>query len=248
VKRTHGACLALAVTLLAGPAAFAQQALHPYPLLPCRPMAGRTGCDGPAVSEMRTEYDAAVAAGDVARADQCLQAVDSESFCWGQPEFLPYSGSVEHVRSSLQRYIPPYPVYNKYSLVKNFVLNEFRSTRDNCVEFAENIYWHTQFGQRIPAQKKNDPVRCYPWQPGSSITLELGKLKPRMMYARRAGDPRPGQSARAQWPAERRPGETARFSVVCERPLRRHELHVHSARTGDGQLLRGRLVHLPLPG
>lgn len=183
MKRARGLWLVLVAALAACPPALGQQALHPYQIMPALPTPGRTGCDAPTVSELRIEYDLAMQTGDTQKANECLGPIASESFLWGQPEFLSYSGSVEHVRSALQRYIPPYPIYNKYSLVKNFILSDYRPTRDSCTDFAENVYWHTQFGLRIPAQRRAEAVRCYPWQPGASITMELGKLKPRMMYA-----------------------------------------------------------------
>jgi len=158
--------------------------LHPYPLFPSRPVPGRTGVGTPEIDAVTREIEAARAAGDEERAAQILsEKLGSEAVFWGAPEFLPYPGSVEHVRSGHERYTPAYPIYNHKTLVRNFIFHTLPELRDRCVEFSEPIYYHTQWRRRIATSGHADPVRVYPWRPGVSVHLNLGQLVPRMMYA-----------------------------------------------------------------
>lgn len=140
--------------------------LHPYPLFPSEPVPGRTGFG-------TRELERSAQSGEIF----------SESIWWGHPQFLPYEGSVEHVRHEVQRYVPPYPVYNHTTLTHSFVLGERESLRDKAGPFEEPVFWHTQWQQRIATSKRRVVTPVYPWAPGASIPLELGNLRPRHMYA-----------------------------------------------------------------
>ena len=60
---------------------------------------------------------------------------------WGFAERTAYPGSVEHYRVELQRYVPPVPVYNARTLVKNFRATELAGVaRELIVDWAEPVY------------------------------------------------------------------------------------------------------------
>ena len=179
--------LGTVLTLVIGfqAACAADGSIHPYPLLPVKPVPGRTGFDSPEIKAIVAKYEAAVKSGDDKSAAAVLNSVASESLHWGHPEFLNYPGSVEHVRHHNQRYVPPYPQYNHKTLVKNFILAQHAAVRADCVDFSEPVYWHTQWGSRVATSVKAKAVKVYPWRPGKSIDLSIGKLKPRTAYALR---------------------------------------------------------------
>lgn len=174
--------LALVGALLATGAVLGGEApsLHPYPLYPFEPHPGRSGFGTPEIDSLLARYERTKGT-DAAAA--VLREISSESFFWGHPQFLPYPGSVEHVRHHLVRYLPPYPRYNHHTLARNFVLKDHPSTRERCVDHHEPVYYHTQWGRRIETSGRRGPFRVYPWRPGESLALDLGRLEPRMMYA-----------------------------------------------------------------
>ncbi len=185
--------------------------MQPYPLFPFEPVPGRSGfgtfstrqqvqawelaresggeeagelLKGLEVGTRHTLYKAAREAGDDAKAKEILISLsNSDSFFWGHPQFLAYPDSIEQVRLETQRYNPPYPVYNHNTLVKNFILKTLPATKDACESITTPVYWHAQHGDRIAANKKRGPFSVYPWKPGKSIRLNIGKLDPRSTYA-----------------------------------------------------------------
>ncbi len=130
-------------------------------------------------------YQAAQAANDSRQMSIIVRSLDSESFFWGQPEFLNYPGSIEHVRHAAQRYVPPYPQYNHNTLVRNFKLKEHSQIQAECLDYSEPVYWHCQWNKLIPVNKTRGPFKVYPWKPGTAVDLEIGSLTPRLMYALR---------------------------------------------------------------
>ncbi|MFQ5807988.1 MAG: hypothetical protein ACE5JM_00085 [Armatimonadota bacterium] len=142
--------------------------LHPYPLWPSTPVPGWPGLEA---DKKTSREKLADLGGGVAQ--------------YGQPEFLAYPGSVEHIRRELQRYVPPYPVYNARTLRKNFILNEMPEYADRCVKWAEPVYYNPMYRARVRTRQKRAPVRAFPWKPnGDPIALDLGRLEP-SLYALR---------------------------------------------------------------
>jgi len=143
--------------------------LHPYPLWPSTPVPGWPGVDA---DENHTAEKLTGGTPD-----------DPRPAVYGQPEFLAYPGAVHHLRHFLQRYVPPYPLNNAKTLVRNFILHEMRGYGDKCVRFEERVYYNPMYGKRSRTAQKRPPVQAYPLKPGSAaIKLDIGKL-PRSVYA-----------------------------------------------------------------
>lgn len=186
MKRTvRVASAALALLAISGIVAGEQPGnnIHPYPLFPFQPVPGRSSMGAPEIKALRAAYDSAREANDDLAQAAVLEQIRSESLYWGHPQFLPYPGSIEHVRHHSQRYLPPYPTYNQHTLAKNFVLKDHAATRSSCVDVAEPVYWHTQWGHRIATSETRGPLAAYAWKPGQSVDLPIGRLAPRIMYA-----------------------------------------------------------------
>jgi len=184
------AWVAITGSLLVGPHLEAEQGqgMHPYPLWPSEPVPGWPGVGA---DEEHT----------VEKIQELIQGrpSDPRPAIYGQPEFQAYPGAVHHLRRDLQRYVPPYPMCNAKTLVKNFVLNQMAGHKGRCVEFAEPVYYNPMYRPRIPTKQRCPAVRAYPWKPGSApIKLELGKLK-QSMYVIRPICAAPGVTA--VWPA-----------------------------------------------
>jgi len=170
-------CLAsaLSVLLVSGACARGETkwaGVHPYPLWPSEPVPGWPG----------------VGADDEFTVEKIQEKMpgkpgDPRPAIYGQPEFLAYPGAVHHLRHFLQRYVPPYPLNNHKTLVKNSILHEMPAYRGQCIEFAEPVYYNPMYGPRMLTKQKRPPVKVYPWEPGSAaIKLDLGEL-PRSVYA-----------------------------------------------------------------
>lgn len=160
------------VVLASIPLSFAGQGLHPYPLWPSTPVPGWPGLGA-------DEDHAAGKLSDLRNPNDLRPAQ------WGQPEFLAYPGAVHHLREFTQRYIPPYPLYNHKTLVKNFILHETPEHRERCVDFAEPVYYHYMYGGRSLTKQRRPAVEAYPWKPDSpTIKLHFGPLK-RGLYVMR---------------------------------------------------------------
>jgi hypothetical protein len=146
--------------------------IHPYPLFPSEPVPGWPG----------------VGAGEDATPEKLGTTVDGLKVpaAYGQPEFLAYPGAVHHEREQIQRYVPPYPVYNQNTLVKNFILHGLEDRGRQCVEWAEPVYYIPMYApDRVATRQKRPPVRAYPWTPASPpIRMVLGRLKPSLCVVR----------------------------------------------------------------
>ena len=163
------------------------QGLHPYPLWPSEPVPGWPGVGA---DEDHT----------VEKIQELIKGSprDPRPAVYGQPEFLAYPGAVHHLRRDLQRYVPPYPMCNEKTLVKNFVLSQLEGHRAQCVDFEEPVYYNPMYRPRIPTKQRRPPVKAYPWKPGSApLKLELGTLE-RSMYVMRPICAAPGVTA--VWP------------------------------------------------
>ena len=156
--------------------------LHPYPLWPSTPVPGWPGLGA----------DENTSPEKLSKTDNLGEGVPAK---YGQPEFVAYPGSVEHVRREMQRYVPPYPVYNAATLRRNFVLGEMKGYAEKYVEWAEPVYYNPMYEPRIPTTQTRPPVKAFPWKPGSDpIPLALGKLEP-SLYVVRAIAAAPAQKA-----------------------------------------------------
>ena len=139
---------------------------HPYPLFPSTPIAGWPGVEA-------------------APAPEQAEAEPSGAKVHGQPEFLPYPGSVEHVRGELQRYAPPYPVCNQQTLRRNMVLCETPPYAARCVSWQEPVYFNPSHADRVPTSQHRPVVKAYPWRPaGEPIVLRVGRLPPSLYVIR----------------------------------------------------------------
>jgi len=99
---------------------------------------------------------------------------------WGFPERTPYPGSVEHVRNNLQRYVPPVPIFNARSLVKNFLAAEIKGVADDRVtNYAEPVYYVPKYSGEAPTGDKRQPVKVARWdKTHPPFELDFGRLGP----------------------------------------------------------------------
>jgi len=141
---------------------------HDGGLFPCRPVPGYPGAD------------------------------NNERPAWGWPERLPYKGSVEHVRTMIQKYLPAVPLFDADSLVHNFRAWELPDvTAARVRTFAEPVYYVPMYGAASATGEKRPAVKVLRWRPGSpSLKLALGPLKPgyyavRVIAAIETGDVQP---------------------------------------------------------
>ena len=172
LKLTIAGSVWVTIAMMGGTVLPAGEGLHPYPLWPSTPVPGWPGVDA---DEDHT----------VEKRSNLENPNDLRPAKWGQPEFLAYPGAVHHLRDSVQRYIPPYPLYNHKTLVKNFILHEMEGHRAKCVDFAEPVYFHFMYGGRSLTKQRRPPVKSYPWKPGAPpIKLDLGQLE-RSLYVMR---------------------------------------------------------------
>jgi len=164
-------CLAIALLLLlvAGTGVRGETkgaGMHPYPLWPSEPVPGWPGIG--------------------ADEEHSLEALETKILGrpgdprpakYGQPEFLAYPGAVHHLRHFLQRYVPPYPLNNHKTLVKNFILHEMAQTKGQCIDFTEPVYYNPMYRPRMRTKKTRPPVKVFEWKPGSDpIALDIGAL------------------------------------------------------------------------
>jgi len=178
--RRRGALVLAMGLAVSAPAA--ERSLHPYPLWPSTPVPGWPGLGA----------DEGTTAETLTSKDHLGQILPGQ---YGQPEFVSYPGSVEHVRRELQRYVPPYPVYNANTLRKNFVLHQVPPYAARCVEWAEPVYYNPMYAPRVPTKQTRPPVKALPWKPGGEpIRLDLGRLEP-SLYALRIIAAAPSQKA-----------------------------------------------------
>ncbi len=179
----------------------AGETIHPYPLYPFDPVPGRPGFGTPEIQPHYEAWREALAEGDEEKAAEILGDFQGEHFMHGYPQFLPYPGSIEHVRACWQRYVPPYPLYNHHTLVENFILHEYPQTRDNTRTFEETLYWIGQWNRRYPTSATRE-LEAFPWKPGESIEFSVGPLAPRRMYTVRVISAlKPEDLIREQFPA-----------------------------------------------
>ena len=149
--------------------------MHPHPLWPSEPVPGWPGVG--ADEEFTVEK--------IQEKIPDRKVSDPRPPIYGQPEFLAYPGAVHHLRHFMQRYVPPYPLNNHNTLVKNFVMHEMAQTKAQCIDFAEPVYYNPMYRPRMRTTQKRPPVKVYPWKPDSAaIKLDIGKL-PRSVYVLR---------------------------------------------------------------
>jgi len=151
------------LTFLVLPALNAQSGQHPYPLWSSEPVPGYPGVNA---DEDHT----------VEKLTNTSRPNDPRPACYGHPEFLAYPGAVHHVRYFLQRYLPPYPLYNHRTIRRNFVMHQLPDYAARCVEFAEPVYYNPMYGPRARTKQERPPVKALPLKRGETIKLTLGKL------------------------------------------------------------------------
>jgi len=148
------------------------QGQHPFPLWPSEPVPGRPGVNADEEFTVKKIHE------EIPDRNE----YDPRPPIYGLPEFLAYPGAVHHLRHFMQRYVPPYPLNNHHTLVKNFILHQLDGPRGKCVDFAEPVYYNPMYRPRMRTSQKRPPVKVYPWKPGSpAIGLSIGKL-PRSLY------------------------------------------------------------------
>lgn len=99
---------------------------------------------------------------------------------WGFPERIPYPDSVEHVRNNLQRYVPPVPIFNARSLVKNFRAAELKGIAANrIIEYAEPVYYVPKPSGEAATGETRRPVKVVKWdKTHPPFELDFGMLGP----------------------------------------------------------------------
>ena len=103
------------------------------------------------------------------------------NYVYGFPEYIPYTGSVEHVRIEWQRYIPVVPRFNAKTLVKNFLAARIPGVDPGrIVDYAEPVYYVPKY--RDPVRRPGcdrKPVKVVAWDKSHPpFALELGALNP----------------------------------------------------------------------
>lgn len=148
---------------------------HLYPLWPSEPVPGWPGVEADAnMTRERIEKEL-----NTDKSGTVFPAT------YGQPEFMAYPGAVHHERESLQRYVPPYPIFNHKTLVKNFILKDIPDYKEKCVAFAEPVYYNPIYAPRVPTSQTRFPVQCHPWKPGGEpVRFEIGRLNPSFYVVR----------------------------------------------------------------
>jgi len=146
--------------------------MHPYPLWPSEPVPGWPGVG---VSE---EFSPERLAGGDAAGNRWPAT-------YGQPEFLAYPGAVHHERNEWQRYVCSYPIYNRNTLRRNFILHRMDAYRARCVDWAEPVYYNPMYGPRRRTPKSRPPVKVLPFKAGAPpIELDIGRLEPSLYCLR----------------------------------------------------------------
>lgn len=99
---------------------------------------------------------------------------------WGFPERIPYPGSIEHVRNNLQRYVPPVPIFNARSLLKNFLAAEISGVASERVtDYAEPVYYVPKYSGEAPTGDTRQPVKVVRWdKTHPPFELDFGRLGP----------------------------------------------------------------------
>jgi len=146
--------------------------MHPYPLWPSEPVPGWPGVG---VSE---EFSPERLAGGDAAGNRWPAT-------YGQPEFLAYPGAVHHERNEWQRYVCSYPIYNRNTLRRNFILHRMDAYKARCVDWAEPVYYNPMYGPRRRTPKNRPPVKVLPFKAGGPpIELDIGRLEPSLYCLR----------------------------------------------------------------
>ena len=96
---------------------------------------------------------------------------------WGHPQWLPYPGSIEHVRQNYIKYFPVKSRWDGASLIKLWRAPGVPGL-GKAEAYAEPIYYNPMYGLASPTGETRAPVQVQRWRVGQPITLKLGALKP----------------------------------------------------------------------
>jgi len=98
-------------------------------------------------------------------------------------------GSVEHWRSYWFKYCPVRSLYDRQSLLQNFLAHEHPGVSAEMVEdYAEPIYWVPRHRQPVATGRTNRPVKVVRCRPDSPVLkLALGELEVGMYAVRVIG-------------------------------------------------------------
>lgn len=100
------------------------------------------------------------------------------------PELELYPGSVEHWRAYYFKYTPQRSLYDRQTLLKNFLAKDL--VKPTQVEtYAEPVYWVPRHDQPVNIGKFNAPVPVVRCKAGAPVlSLDFGKLKPGLYAVR----------------------------------------------------------------